>query len=122
MALTSFHSTIYPRSANAETISDEIHQTDSDFTLGKSLRFTLPVSIHSKSIPFIFGLFSVRIVHFTSRRHHRRARFSPVSPCPIHISIRSYGCPRTHASTIAHPLSSTRPTPSPGKKICVPKL
>ncbi len=61
-------------------------------------------------------------VPFTSLRPQRSARLSHDSPCPIQISIRSYACPPENASTIAPHRSSTVPTPSPGKKMCVPKL
>ena len=120
MRFTSPHSTIYPRLANASMMSLEIPHCDWAFAAGKSVRFTRPISIHSRSIGLRLLISSI-MIHFTSRTHQLLARRSQVSPYHIQISIRSCGCPRTHASTIAHPLSSTRPSPSPGKKICVPK-
>lgn len=113
---------MYPRSANAESTSEDIPLVPDDLTEGKRERSIRPESIPVKSRVLRLDAHPpVRIVPVTSRRHHARARLSPASPCHIHISIRSYACPRSHASTIAPPLSETVPTPSPSKKICVPK-
>lgn len=114
--------TIYPSSANASIISADIPPCDCALVVGKFARFTRPLSIPSRSMVLRFVACSLLTnVPVTCLTHHARARLSPASPYPIHMSIRSCGCPRTHASTIAPHLSSTRPSPSPSKKICVPK-
>ena len=77
---------------------------------GATLRLSYATPVVSGNPRVILEL-GTTIFHFTVLFPHLKALSSPASPYQSHISILSWLYHRSHAFTIAHPLSATSPIP-----------